>query len=158
MHYKNISEAAVERSVSWIEAIEKAIIENCDKKTVKKIMKIAGNRCALQIFKECEKVLGKSPRSVDELIEGTNIRRKKHHGLDSLWERSGNIAHLKINECACTLVKAGLSKPNPVHCLCTIGLFETIFSKVCKGPVEVEVLKTIGYGDEVCEFNIHFKE
>lgn len=157
MDEKNISKNAIERNISWIEAVENAIAANGNEITAKKIMKAAGEKCAQQIFKECEQILGKKPENVDELIETTNIRRKRQLNLDSLWERYGNKAHLKINECGCTLVKAGLAKPNPVHCLCTVGMFESIFSAVCQGPVYVEVIKTIGYGDDVCEFAVHFQ-
>lgn len=158
MGERNISENAIERNVSWIEGIEDAIANNCNEFTAKQIMKAAGEKCARQILKECEQILGKKPESTDELIEATNIRRLKQLNLDSLWKREGNKAHLKINECGCTLVKAGLAKPNPVHCLCTVGMFESVFSAVCLGPVNVEVIKTIGFGDDVCEFYVHFQE
>lgn len=158
MSAKNISEKAIERSVSWIEAVEKAIAENTNEVNTKKIMKVAGEKCAQQILKECKQILGKKPENVDELIEATNKRRLEQLSLDSLWERDENKAHLKINECGCTLVKAGLAKPNPVHCLCTAGMFESVFSEVCQGSVDVEIIKTIGFGDDVCEFYIHFQE
>ena len=59
---------------------------------------------------------------------------------------------MKIDECDCTLVKAGLSKANPVHCLCSVGLMENIFSAVCDGPVNVDLIHAIGFGDDCCEF------
>jgi predicted hydrocarbon binding protein len=158
MSGKNILEKAIERNVSWIEAVEKAIAENTNEINAKKIMKAAGKECAQQILKECKQILGKKPENVDELIEATNIRRLEQLNLDSLWERDGNKAHLKINECGCTLVKAGLAKPNPVHCLCTAGMFESVFSEVWQGSVDVEIIKTIGFGDDVCEFYVHFQQ
>lgn len=158
MGERSISETAIKRNLFWIEAIEDAIANNCSEFTAKRIMKSAGEKCAQQILKECEQILGKKPESADEVIEATNIRRSRQLNLDSLWEREGNKAYLKINECGCTLVKAGLAKPNPVHCLCTIGMFESVFSAACQGPVNVEVIKTIGFGDDVCEFYVHFQE
>lgn len=158
MSAKNILEKAIKRNISWVEAVEKSIAENTNKITTKKIMKAAGEKCAQQILKECRQILGKKPENVDELIEATNKRRIEQLNLDSLWERDGNKAHLKINECGCTFVKAGLAKPNPVHCLCTAGMFESVFSEVCQGSVDVEIIKTIGFGDDVCEFYIHFQQ
>ena len=158
MGEKSISENAIERNISWIEAVENAIADNGNEITAKKIMKAAGKKCGQQILKECAQILGKRPENVDELIEGTNIRRLRQLNLDGLWERDGNKAHLKIYECGCTLVKAGLAKPNPVHCLCTVGMFESVFSAVCQGPVNVDIIKTIGFGDDVCEFDVHFQE
>ena len=99
-----------------------------------------------------------APLFLEVFKEATNKRRLRQLNLDSLWERDGNKAHLKINECGCTLVKAALAKPNPVHCLCTVGMFESVFSSACQGPVNVEVIRTIGFGDDVCEFYVHFQE
>jgi len=121
-------------------------------------MKAAGHKCAQQILTECEKILGRKPETVDELIEATNQRRKERLNISSLWEREGNIAHLLLRECGCTLVKARLAKPNPVHCLCSAGLIETYFSSVCRGPVNVEIVRAIGQGDDVCEFHVAFTE
>lgn len=35
---------------------------------------------------------------------------------------------------------------------------ESIFSAACQGPVSVGVVKAIGFGDDVCEFYVNFKE
>jgi len=35
---------------------------------------------------------------------------------------------------------------------------ESLFSAVCQGPVSVEVVKAIGFGDDVCEFYVSFVE
>ncbi len=120
-------------------------------------MKAAGKECAQHILADCEKILGRKPETVDDLLDATNRRRLEKHKLTNLWERQGNKAHLEINECACTLVKAGLAKPNAVHCLCSAGLMETIFSTVCIGPVSVEIVKAIGFGDDKCEFYVNFE-
>jgi predicted hydrocarbon binding protein len=157
MKKRTISEVAVQRNISWIEAVENALAESSNSSFTKEIMKAAGKECAHQILTECQQILGKKPETIDELLEATNVRRVKQLNLDSLWKREGHKAHLKIDECGCTLVKAGLAKPNPVHCLCTVGMFETLFSEVCQGPVSVEVVKTIGDGDDGCEFYIHFE-
>ena len=158
MHTQEISKIAIQRNISWIEAIEKTLADSGNESLTKDVMRAAGNECAQQILEECEQILGKKPETVDELLEATNTRRLQQLNLNSLWEREGNKAHLTINECGCTLVKAGLAKPNPVHCLCTVGMFETVFSAVCRGPVSVEVVKTIGDGDDECEFYVHFEE
>lgn len=150
--------AALERNVSWIEAVETALADRAGERTTRAILKAAGKQCAQQILKECEQLLGRDPRNVAELLEATNTRRQRQLGLDSMWERERDRAHLKIDECVCTLVKAGLARPNPVHCLCTVGMFEGLFSAVCRGSVDVEVVQTIGNGDDSCEFYVHFKE
>lgn len=159
MKKMEVSEATIKLiNATWIEAVENALAAHGNTALTIKVMKAAGQKCAQQILDDCEEILGKKPETVDELLDATNRRRLQIHHLDSLWEKQGNKAHLKINECDCTLVKAGLAKPNPVHCLCSVGLMESIFSAVCQGPVSVEVVKAIGFGDDVCEFYVNFKE
>jgi len=159
MKKMQVPEATVKMiNAAWIEAVENALAAHGNTALTIEVMKAAGQKCARQILDDCREILGKKPETVDELLDATNRRRLQIHHLDSLWERQGNKAHLKINECACTLVKAGLARPNPVHCLCSIGLMESLFSAVCQGPVSVEVVKAIGFGDEVCEFYVNFKE
>ena len=159
MKKMEVSEATIRLiNATWIEAVENALAAHGNTALTMEVMKAAGQKCAQQIIDDCGEILGKKPETVDELLDATNRRRLQIHHLDSLWERQGNKAHLKINECACTLVKAGLARPNPVHCLCSVGLMESIFSAVSQGPVSVEVVKAIGFGDEVCEFYVNFKE
>lgn len=157
MNTREMLETAIQRNNSWIEAVESALAGSGNTSLAKDVMKAAGKECAHQILAECQRILGKKPETIDELLEATNVRRLKQLNLPNLWEREGNKAHLHIHECGCTLVKAGLAKPNPIHCLCTVGMFETLFSEVCQGPVSVEVVKTIGGGDDGCEFYIHFE-
>ena len=153
-----ISEAAIKRNVTWIEAVEKALIDCGNMTLTKEVMKAAGQKCAQQILADCEEILGRKPETVDELLDTTNKRRLQRFNLASLWEKQGNKAYLKIDECGCTLVKAGLAKSNSVHCLCSAGMMESIFSAVCRGPVSVEIVKAIGFGDDVCEFCVNFVE
>jgi hypothetical protein len=108
-------------------------------------MKAAGEKCDQQILKEWEQILGRKPMNVDEILETTNIRRHRQPNFDSLWKRDGNKAHLKIHECGFMLVKVGLAKLNPMHCLYKVGMFERVFSAVCQGPINVEIIKSIGF-------------
>lgn len=158
MKRTEISEAAITRNVTWIEAVEKALADCGNMALTKEVMKAAGKKCARQILDDCREILGKEPETVDELLDATNKLRLQRHNLASLWEKQGNKAYLKIDQCACTLVRAGLAKPNPVHCLCSAGMMESIFSAVCKGSVSVEIVKAVGFGDNVCEFYVNFVE
>jgi len=154
-----VTDASIRQiNISWIEAVESALANHGDTDLTVKVMSAAGEKCAKKIIADCKEMLGKKPETVDELLEATNQRRLQIHYLNSRWERQGNMAHLKIDECGCTLVKAGLAKPHPVHCLCSKGLMENLFSTVCKGPVSVEIVKAIGFGDDVCEFYVNFTE
>lgn len=154
-----VSESAAARSIAWIKTVEESISEFGGDALAKKVLKCTGNKCAEQIFNDCTEILGRKPETVDELLYAMNRRRGQKLNINSLWKREENRAHLKIpDECGCTLVKAGLAKPNPIHCLCSQGMMEQIFSYVCKGDVHVEVVNAVGYGNDCCEFVITFEE
>jgi hypothetical protein len=153
-----VPRCAVERNAAWIAAVETAVAGLDDPAKVKEILGAGGRPCARQILQDCAQILGRYPQSVDELIDATNQRRQALLGLGTRWERRGTAARLKLEACNCTLVRAGLARPNPTHCLCTVGLFEELFASVCQGPVVVEVLSTVGWGDACCEFVVEFEE
>jgi predicted ArsR family transcriptional regulator len=154
----HIPQKAVELTETWIDSLETCLAERGDRALIKAVMKAAGEKCSVQIFDDCRQIIGKNPESVDELLYAMNQRRSQNHNLTSLWEKQGNTAHLILEECNCTLVKAGLAKPNSIHCLCSQGMMETLFSKVCRGQVSVELVKSIGNGHDVCEFHVTFEE
>ena len=153
-----IPQEAVELNLTWIEAVEKALGECDDQALTNVVMKSAAKKCSIQILDDCRQRLGKMPESVDDLLDAMNQRRLQKHNLARLWEKQGNKAHLILEECNCTLVRGGLVRPNSVHCLCSIGLMESLFSSVCRGPVHAELVKSIGSGDDVCEWNVTFEE
>lgn len=158
MEIRNIEQRAAELNMAWIESLETCLAERGNRTLIKEVMKTAGEKCSIQILGDCRQTLGKNPDSVDELLDAMNQRRLEQHNVSSLWERQGNKAHLIIEECNCILVRAGLARPNPVHCLCSLGLMESLFSTVCRGQVKVELVRSIGNGHEVCEFNVVFEE
>ena len=153
-----IPQEAIALNLNWIESLETCLAEHGNQTLTKVVMKAAGEKCSAQIFDDCRQILDKNPESVNELLDAMNQRRSQSHNLTSLWEKQGNTAHLILEECNCTLVKAGLAKPNPVHCLCSQGMMESLFSKVCRGSVSVELVKSIGNGHDVCEFHVTFEE
>ena len=144
--------------MNWIDSLEASLAEHGNQTLTREVMKAAGEKCSVHILDDCRQILGKIPESVGELLEAMNQRRSQHHNLASLWEKQGNEAHLRIEDCNCTLVRAGLAKPNPVHCLCSLGFMEALFSTVCRGNVNVELVKSIGNGHDVCEFTVTFDE
>jgi predicted ArsR family transcriptional regulator len=158
MEKVSIPQEAVDLNLNWIDSLETCLAECGNQALTKVVMRAAGKKCSVQIFDDCRQILGKNPESVDELLDAMNQRRSQNHNLTSLWEKQGNTAHLILEECNCTLVKAGLAKPNPVHCLCSQGMMESLFYNVYRGQVSVELVKSIGNGHDVCEFNVTFKE
>ena len=158
MEKMDIPQEVIELTSNWIGSLETCLAERGNQALTKVVMKAAGKKCSVQILDDCRQILGKNPESVDELLDAMNQRRLQAHNLDSLWEKKGNKAHLIIEECNCILVKAGLAKPNPVHCMCSQGMMESLFSVVYRGQVSVELVKSIGNGHDVCEFHVTFEE
>jgi predicted ArsR family transcriptional regulator len=158
MEKVRIPQKAVELNLNWIDSLENCLAELGDQALAKVVMRAAGKKCSVQIFDDCRQILGRNPESVDELLDAMNQRRSQNHNLTSLWEKLGNTAHLILEECNCTLVKAGLAKLNPVHCLCSQGMMETLFSNVYRGQVSVKLVQSIGNGHDVCEFHVTFEE
>ncbi|MBF0376298.1 MAG: hypothetical protein HQK72_02335 [Desulfamplus sp.] len=158
MSKTEIPKAAIERNKAWIEAVTKSLGERKDFSLIRATMKDAGKKCAVQLLEMTINNFGRNPRSVDELIEAINKRRRDVLKERTFWHREGNKAHFKLEKCGCDLVEAGLAEPNPNFCLCSAGMFESVFSHACKGTVKAEIVKAIGRGDEYCEFIVYFEE
>ena len=158
MKNDSIPQEAVKLNLNWIDSLENCLADCGNPVLIKEVMKAAGKKCSIQILNDCKQILGKLPESVDDLLDAMNQRRSQNHNLSSLWDKKGNTARLILEECNCTLVKAGLAKPNPTHCLCSQGMMESLFSKVHSGTVNVELVKSIGSGHDICEFFVTFVE
>ncbi len=142
----------INKNKSWIARLHESIGRlDPDKKLA--IMKPGGAACAADLMSLIERYTGKRPGSVEELVAGWNIVRAKR-GLKGTWELKGNMVRGVFNECGCPLVRSGLIELHPVQCYCSQGLMETIFSQATGRPVAAEIQRSIGRGDEVCDFII----
>ncbi len=135
---------------SWVAGLHEGI-QRLDQDRQRAIMKPAGAACASDLMSLCEKYLGKEVRSLDDLVTGWNVLREKRN-LTGKWEYEGNGLRGVFGECGCPLVCSGLIALHPVQCYCSQGLMETIFSRVTGKEVEVEIGRSIGRGDDVCDF------
>jgi len=142
----------INKNRSWTAHLHKSI-DQLDERTKAAIMRPAGVACASDIFSLCEKHLGKKVESLEDLVKGWNIVRGRLH-LTGKWVLEGDGVTGVFGECGCPLVRSGLIELHPVQCYCSQGLMETIFSQAAGRPVEVELKRTIGRGDEVCEFSV----
>lgn len=158
MSKKEIPQVAIDRNRAWIEAVTKSLGESNDFNLVRNTMKDAGKKCASQLLEMTIKHFGRDLNSVDDLIEAINKRRRDVLKAKTFWVRDGNAAFFKIEKCSCDLVEAGLADPNPNFCLCSAGMFESVFSYVCKRAVQAEIVKSIGMGNKHCEFIVRFEE
>ncbi len=144
--------SAINKNRSWIAHLHKSI-DQLDESTKAAVMRPAGAACASDLFSLCEKYLEKKIESVEDLIAGWNGVREER-GLRGKWQIMGQAITGVFSECGCPLVRSGLIELRPVQCYCSQGMLETIFSRVAKGTVAVEIKRSIGRGDKVCEFLI----
>ena len=158
MSKTEIPEAAIERNRAWIKAITDSLGKRGDLELSRSTMRDTGKKCAAQLLEKTIDHFGRPPQSVDELIEAINKRRKEVLNASNFWVRDGNKAHFKLEKCGCDLVEAGLSEPNSIFCLCSAGMFESLFAPFYQGTVKTEIIKAIGMGDECCKFIVHFDE
>ena len=156
MSKKEISTDAIERNRAWIKTVTNALKTRGDTEFSRIAMRDAGKKCAAQLLEKIVHHFGRTPNSIDEIIEAINKRRKEVLNAPNLWGRKGDTAHFKLDKCGCDLVEAGLAEPNPIFCLCSAGMFENLFAPFCKGTVRTEIIQAIGLGDECCEFVVHF--
>lgn len=142
----------INKNRSWIAHLHKGI-DQMDERTKAAIMRPAGISCASDLLYLCEEYLEKKIESIEHLVTGWNIVRERRH-LTGKWVLEGNSITGVFGECGCPLVRSGLIELHPVQCYCSQGLMETIFSQVSDRPVHVEIKRSIGRGDEVCEFSV----
>ncbi len=142
----------VDKNRSWMARLYESI-DRLDQSTKAAIMKPAGQACADDIVLLCEKYLGRAVNTVDDLVSGWNMVRERRN-LTGRWEIQGNVIKGVFGECGCPLVRSGLVELHPVQCYCSQAMMETVFSRVAKKPADVRINRSIGRGDEACEFLI----
>jgi len=142
----------INKNKNWIAGLHESIDKlSQDQKLV--IMKPAGKKCTSDLLSICEKYLGKQVDTIEDLVTGWNLLRDERK-LKGKWKYEGNIIRGIFGECGCPFVQSGLIELHPVQCYCSQGMMETIFSRVAKKTIEVEIKRSIGRGDNVCDFFI----
>ena len=143
----------IKKNRSWMARLHEGI-GHLDHNLKCSIMKPAGEACASDILSLCEKYLGKKVSTMEDLMAGWNIIRDRRN-LKGRWVIEGNTLRGIFGECGCPLIRSGLVELHPVLCYCSQGMMETIFSRVSGKTIEVEIKRSIGRGDDVCEFLIN---
>ena len=101
----------------------------------------------------CEKHLKRSIYNIEDLVNSWNFLRESRN-LKGRWKINGNAIRGVFGECGCPLIQSGLVELQSIQCYCSQGMMETMFSEVASKSVDVEIKKSIGRGDDVCEFLI----
>ncbi|MFX1507733.1 MAG: DUF6144 family protein [Promethearchaeota archaeon] len=118
----------------------------------KRIMESCGRACAqedgdLAIADE----IGKTTGNTTEVVERIN----KELLWCGIWSQKGKSIESTCTKCGCPLVKSKVIKRNAPWCYCSRGWVKAIFEAALNKSVEVELEKSIGWGDSVCKFVVH---
>jgi effector-binding domain-containing protein len=73
------------------------------------------------------------------------------------YEKATNMAERKLHYCHCALVRHDPSDVHPDFCYCGSGWYRQIWEGILRKPVQVEILKSLTNGDDVCQFAIHLR-
>jgi hypothetical protein len=93
--------------------------------------------------------------ATDRLDENAKSAMMKRAGeqcakdLMALCEKRLGVKMGSVND-----LVTGRNELHPVQCFCSHGMMETVFSQICKSPVEVEIKRSNGRDDHGCEFLI----
>lgn len=149
---KSMNTTPININKRWIASLHESI-DQLDPNLKLEIMKPVGIGCTLDILSLCKEYNGKEVKTIEELVSGWNMLRNKRN-LKGGWKLEKNFVRGIFHECGCPLVRSGLIELHPIQCYCSQGMMESIFSKVAKRLVKVEIRQSIGRGDTVCEFVI----
>lgn len=111
--------------------------------------------CALDLLGLCEDRLGKKVDTIEDFVVAWNSIRADR-GLEGKWELEEGEATGIFHQCGCPLVRSAMIRLHPVQCYCSRAMVESIFSEIAGKHVHAEIKRSIGRGDEVCEFNVTY--
>ena len=127
-------------------------LEEVDLETRKRIMERCGEACAM-VTVDFETARGIAGESTDE----EEILRRLNEEIPwcGAWTREGDVVGSTCVRCGCPLVRSGAVDLRGTLCLCSRGWVKKVFETLFKRPVDVDLEKAIGFGDEVCKFVVH---
>jgi len=127
-------------------------LDKVDLETREKIMELCGEACArsdgdLEIAKRI------AEESADE--EEILARVNREIPWCGTWTRKDNTIQTVCTKCGCPLVRNKVVNLTGTFCHCSRGWVKKIFETALKKPVNVELEKSIGRGDKICEFVVY---
>ncbi|UCD00691.1 MAG: hypothetical protein JSV23_07305 [Promethearchaeota archaeon] len=142
----------LERAGRVINSIIKGL-EEIPLETRKKIMGKSGETCALAGSFKIAKKIAEETTEIEQIIAKINNQVP----WCGKWKLDGNKISSTCLECGCPLIRNKIVVPNGTFCYCSVGWTKKIFETLLKRPVDVELKKSKGAGDDICKFNIFFK-
>jgi predicted hydrocarbon binding protein len=147
----NESRFPVDLLGKWLKVLIESIDKSVDEKMKKEIMENCGKACAIYHGEIDEiKLIKRKGENLEEILDTMN----QEDLWCGKWVKKGNTISSICNKCGCPFVRAGIIKPSETFCYCSRGWVKSVFELILEKPVEVELKKAIGRGDEVCQFII----
>ena len=136
-----------ESNALWVNSTMKRLEEKFDKTTVKKIR--MNCQCGFGMDKKIElvKELVKESSSLEEL---GSLEKAKEAGLSF---KDGHL-YLQFNFCPCPMLAEVEKLESYTWCLCTTGYSKKLFETAFDCEVDVELIKSIKAGDDICLMEI----
>jgi predicted hydrocarbon binding protein len=133
----------------WIKALMEGLDEQVDGETVGKILENCGRSCTpRKLISELRAVWGSSD-GLDDFVS-------KSGGVFPHIRKDENCVVVEYDKCYCPLVKDYPGEVPGQWCSCSIGWLKELFQSTVSPRVDVELLKSVKRGDDVCEFKILF--
>ncbi len=146
----NSKRALLERSGRVINSIINGL-EDLSVEKKREVMEKSGETCAIAGSYNIAKMISEKTNNVEEIIEQMN----KQIPWCGKWKLENSIIRSKCNECGCPLIRNKIVNLNSTFCYCSLGWVKLIFKTLLKKPIQAEMLKSIGAGDDFCEYIVY---
>lgn len=145
--YGKQKRAKEETNADWVQSTMRRLENEFDRETVKQIR--MNCQCGYEMEEKLTFVneLKASARCMEEFV-GSD--RAKEAGL---FCENGEL-YLKFLFCPCPMLADVKRLETKTWCQCTAGYSKVLFEKVFGCPVDVELLKSVKSGDEICLMKI----
>jgi hypothetical protein len=145
--YGKFGAAGSEDDPIWVKSAMKRLESSFEKPVVKQI----------RMHCQCGYGMDEKLALVRELIEASssmeelgNLEKAKAAGLSCI----GGELHLQFPFCPCPMLSKVDRLDTDAWCQCTTGYSKVLFEKAFECKVDVELLKSIKMGDEICLMKI----
>ena len=143
----------VELMRKWVVSVIDGIDAFVEEDAKKKILETCGKACGVY-HGHLDKIanLKRKGKNLKEILDYMN--RKNMWCGDWIYE--DDIISSTCKTCECPLILNKMIELSPTFCYCSRGFVKAVFEKILEKPVDVELNKAIGRGDEVCHFTVAY--
>lgn len=134
----------------WIATLLLNIDNQEDEATCRKIMK----QCAISHYNHLK--MDDFLKPYEENLEKFNSFIEKEWGWKIDYQKGSGILVADENKgyCVCPMINQQTGVKSPIHCFCSEGFAELMFSKVVGHPVTAKVISSIHRGNDRCKYEI----